>query len=62
MTASERPARGPHGLAWLRQSPAYRNGRAMVREELARDLHAQGQTRAADGEYQRAKDIREGRE
>lgn len=53
---------GPAGLAWLDKSPAFRNGRAMVREALATDLHASGMTRAADQEYQRAKDIREGRE
>jgi hypothetical protein len=48
--------------AWLDASVGLREGRAQVREQLARDLHAAGQARAADREYQRAKDIREGKE
>ena len=53
---------GQRSLAWLEQSAAFRNGRASVREQLAADHHAAGMTRAADQEYQRARDIREGRE
>jgi len=47
---------------WLDASKGLREGRAQVREALARDYHAAGMTRAADAEYQRARDIREGRE
>ncbi len=47
--------------AWLDASQGLREGRAFVREELARDFHAAGMTRAADAEYQRAKDIRSGK-
>lgn len=52
----------PNAEAWLLASRGIRKGRAFVREELARDFHARGSTRAADAEYQRAKDIMEGRE
>lgn len=47
--------------AWLDASEGLREGRARVREELARELHAAGQARAADREYEIAKQIREGK-
>lgn len=46
--------------AWLASFQGIREGRAFVREELARDFHAQGMTRAADREYEIAKAIRSG--
>jgi hypothetical protein len=60
---AEKPCEcGPNGLAKLLASEAFRNGRAEVREALARDYHAAGEIRTADGEYQRAKAIRAGTE
>lgn len=65
MTA-EAPAPKPKALSfyqaqWLDASTGLREGRASVREALARDYHAQGMTRAADHEYDIAKQIREGK-
>ena len=52
--------RRPEAEAWLASFQGIREGRAFVREELARDFHAQGMTRAADREYEIAKAIRSG--
>lgn len=50
----------PVAETWLGTCQGIREGRAFVREELARDFHARGMTRAADAEYQIAKEIRGG--
>ena len=52
---------GPVGMSRLFKSAEFRNGRATVREALALDLHAIGEIRAADREYDIAKQIREGK-
>jgi hypothetical protein len=51
---------GPASLAWLEASPAFRNGRAQIREVTGANLESTGHLREADAQFRIATEIRRG--
>jgi hypothetical protein len=51
---------GPASLAWLEASPAFRNGRAQIREATGANLESAGHPREADAHFRIATAIRRG--
>ena len=62
IVGAERPACGPKSIAALEAMPGYRKGRADVRRELALDLYASADMKAADHEMAVAHAIERGEE
>jgi hypothetical protein len=57
---NERLRPGPASLAWLEASPAFRNGRAQIREVTGANLESTGHLREADAQFRMATAIRRG--
>jgi hypothetical protein len=55
-----RPRPGPASLAWLEASPAFRKGRAHIREVMGASLESTGHLREADAHFRMASTIRRG--
>ena len=54
------PRPGPASLAWLEASPAFRKGRAQIREVMGASLESTGHPREADAHFRMASAIRRG--
>lgn len=57
----ERGRPGPNSLRELDANPEFRQGRASIREAVARDLDRTGSQREADTQFRTAKAILDGR-
>jgi len=57
---NQRPRPGPASLAWLEASPAFRNGRAQIREVTGAILESAGHPHEADAHFRIASAIRRG--